>query len=603
MQRWNLNDLGPDFPADWSEYRALVLEMRASSAQYFELAVITAQGERSVRVHPFEGVWVRAAIPLWHFREPMTAGFDLASLGNKPRKTTMINFHRNQGPLVDVQGVRISIPNPVGSPTVEVRTITLAREDPGDAVIDALPLVDEFGQWIPAGWPEKARSLADLQAAWAREEETMPPAPEGLSPYGGYLGQRVQATGFFRVEQVDGRWWLVDPQGCLFYSAGADVIAPMMGTPIEGREEFFAALPPEPFRYAPRRGGSPAEASFTAWNLSRRYGERWAERWADMTLRRMTAWGLNTVASWSDSRLWDAQRRPYVVTLSGWGIEDSVMGLPDIYDEGYAQKIDQAAAAQCAPRSGDPWLLGYFVANEPAWPERELLLVDQILAGPPAPLQRALNQHLVQFGDSPAERTRFVHSTFEQFLALVTAAIRRHDPNHLNLGIRFGGTAPEAVIRMARAFDVYSHNIYSYAPDPAFLDRLYALTGRPMLIGEFHIGAPGRGLDAGLVQVPDQRERGAAYQYYVEQAAAHPAVVGTHWFQWWDQPSTGRMDGENYAIGLVDVTDRPYPHMVEALRRTHDRLFAVHSGAQPPTAQRPAGMGSDVISYHAPGED
>ena len=46
--------------------------------------------------------------------------------------------------------------------------------------------------------------------------------------------------------------------------------------------------------------------------------------------------------------------------------------------------------------------------------------------------------------------------------------------------------------------------------------------------------------------------------------------LGVHWFQWQDQPVLGRMDGENYNIGLVDVTNRPYPELVQAL--LHHRL-------------------------------
>jgi hypothetical protein len=97
---------------------------------------------------------------------------------------------------------------------------------------------------------------------------------------------------------------------------------------------------------------------------------------------------------------------------------------------------------------------------------------------------------------------------------------------------------------------------------------------------------PGRGLAAGLVQTRDQAERGVAYRYYVEQAASFPAFVGTGWFQWIDQPSTGRMDGENYNIGLVDVTDRPYKELVEAVKATNKRLLAVHSGKAAPFGQK-----------------
>ena len=85
----------------------------------------------------------------------------------------------------------------------------------------------------------------------------------------------------------------------------------------------------------------------------------------------------------------------------------------------------------------------------------------------------------------------------------------------------------------------------------------------------------------------DQAERGTAYRYYVEQAASFPAFIGSSWFQWVDQPSTGRMDGENYNIGLVDVTDRPYEPLIDAMKTTHRRLQAVHAGKSAPFDVRP----------------
>jgi hypothetical protein len=90
-----------------------------------------------------------------------------------------------------------------------------------------------------------------------------------------------------------------------------------------------------------------------------------------------------------------------------------------------------------------------------------------------------------------------------------------------------------------------------------------------------------------LRQTKNQQERSIAYRYYVENAIAHPAVIGTHWFQWIDQPATGRMDGENYNIGILDVTDQPYQELVEALQATHKRLFDVHSGKVPPFNEKP----------------
>jgi hypothetical protein len=58
------------------------------------------------------------------------------------------------------------------------------------------------------------------------------------------------------------------------------------------------------------------------------------------------------------------------------------------------------------------------------------------------------------------------------------------------------------------------------------------------------------------------------------------------------------MDGENYNIGFVDVTDRPYPELVEAAKATHKRLLEVHSAKTLPFSQRP--QASDVGSPSSP---
>lgn len=55
-------------------------------------------------------------------------------------------------------------------------------------------------------------------------------------------------------------------------------------------------------------------------------------------------------------------------------------------------------------------------------------------------------------------------------------------------------------------------------------------------------------------------------------------MVGCHWFQYVDEPVTGRyFDGENYNIGLVDVTDLPYGPLVEAASSVHERIYTLRS--------------------------
>ncbi|MCW5978936.1 MAG: hypothetical protein KIT09_12725 [Bryobacteraceae bacterium] len=584
--KWTLKELNPELPADWTGYDFLVLEMKASSPQRFYLTFYARDGAQRRQMHPLPNVWIRAAVPLQYYREPNRAGFDLASVGKVPRNSFWISTGGVYGPLNAVEAIGVTMQTPLGKPTVEIRSVRLAKQDPGSDILDKKPVVDEFGQWIPGDWPAKIGSLDQLKKEWAAEVAGLGAGDFGYCKYGGYANTKAKATGFFRVEQVDGRWWFVDPDGHLFFSTASTGIGSFGGEArLKGREDYYASLPPPDLApAATRRFGVPG---FYAWNLERRHGSAWKTKWIDLAVRRMEEWGMNTVGNWSDPGLWDARKKAYVVNLRGWGMETGYMGMPDVFSDEFPKIVDKAAAEQCAPRKNDPYLLGYFVANEPPWPGRESLVVDIILDRPPSTIQREAKAFLAG-GDTAERRKQFIYRAFDKYLEVINAAIRRHDPNHLNLGLRFGGSLPPPeMLRASAAFDVYSLNVYSVSVNPKLLEEIYQATKRPIIIGEFHFGMPGRGLAPGLVQVRDLAERGVAYRYYVEQAAAFPAFIGSSWFQWVDQPVTGRMDGENYNIGLVDVTDRPYADLVDAMKTTHRRLHDVHAGKTPAFDQRP----------------
>jgi len=221
------------------------------------------------------------------------------------------------------------------------------------------------------------------------------------------------------------------------------------------------------------------------------------------------------------------------------------------------------------PYRENPWLLGYFTFNEPSFPGRETRLCDLILSGEKRPIKKALQEHLAG-GDTPESRKQFIHNTFRIFITTVDRALERHDPNHLTLGIRFGQGAENEILELCKdVFDVFSFNCYDLYPREEMMDRFLAVTARPMFIGEYHFGTVDRGMAQSLWQVNSQEERGVAYRYYTEKAYAHPGLIGTSYFQWCDQDLTGRgNDGENYNCGLVDVTDRPYPCLVEAVSET-----------------------------------
>ena len=77
----------------------------------------------------------------------------------------------------------------------------------------------------------------------------------------------------------------------------------------------------------------------------------------------------------------------------------------------------------------------------------------------------------------------------------------------------------------------------------------------------------------GLRRTANQQDRADKYKSYVLGALRNPYIVGTHWFQYKDQATTGRGDGENYQIGFVDICDTPYPEIIQASREVGRNMY------------------------------
>ena len=492
-------------------------------------------------------------------------------------------------------------------------------------------IVDSFGQFLPGEWPEKVRSAEMLRARGAEEARTvaqwLADSPRrdrfgGLLEAGGF-----RATGFFRTEPRDGRWWLVTPEGNAFFSIGVDVIALTGETYVDGREFMFRDLPAPNGELAAHwserddRGGLWPERNrffdhgrafnFYTANLERKFGPHWRQLWREETVQRLEAWGFNTIGNWSEPDLWAMHRLPYTVPLwlegkFWWG------EIPDPFDPRFAMAVDKMAENAATQFGGDPWLVGYFVDNELAWGrgwstdprERYALAISTLNRGPESPAKSAFVAQLIEtyrepnrlaqaWGislaswdvlrgagfalptaslDKPAvisDLASFTRRFAEAYFRTVAEALHRHDPNHLYLGSRFAWRTPEAVEACGLWCDVVSFNLYqrALANGQGEWARFHAL-GKPALIGEFHFGSTDRGLFwEGLVGAGRESERGPAYSRYLRTVADNPDFVGAHWFQYIDEPLTGRtLDGENAHVGFVTVADLPYAGLAAAAR-------------------------------------
>lgn len=503
-------------------------------------------------------------------------------------------------------------------------------------VVATLPLFDRWGQYRHRTWPGKVAAEGDLAEARRREDGELArdPVPPGRDRWGGWAdGPQLAASGRFRTERLDGRWWLVDPDGRLFWSQGVNCVNVADHTPVDGREDWWqeatwndpafadAVLRAERVLHGDYRGSTPLCFSPLRANLRRIDGDAWSGRAVARSLRRLRSWGFTTIGNWSDPAANAAREVPYTVgvhprhpVLAGasgyWG------RICDPFDPAFAPGVAQALAA-LGEAGDDPWCLGVFIDNELSW-GRPGDLARWTLASPAAqPAKAALvaalrRRHgaiaalnaawgtaLASWDDllpatattpgagAQADLLAFGEDFREAYFAACRAAVRARNPAWLYLGCRANEQDPALLASMARHCDVISLNIYRELPSAFFPAGIPG--DRPLLVTEFHVGVRDRGLpQGGLLAAADADARAAAFTAYVRDALDHPALVGSHWFAWYDQSPSGRyLDGENYAVGLVDVTDRPHDALVAAARLLAQEMYPRHAGARPPAPARP----------------
>jgi hypothetical protein len=501
---------------------------------------------------------------------------------------------------------------------------TGTHTSPTACVTDAdpfFPFIDTFGQYKHKDWPGKTHSLAELKGQREAEAKELlaQSGPKDWDKYGGWVaGPQLNATGFFRTQKYQGKWWLVNPDGHLFFSHGIDCVRMVDTTPVEERADWFENFPGAQPEFAEFLGGgyalkghyagrSPQCFAFAAANLKRKYGPAWKPAYAAIIHQRLRSWGLNTIANWSDAGVFLMRRTPYTDNLGSHGVRmiegsEGYWGkFPDVFDPSFSNSVHGAMQAKRGGTANDPWCIGYFSDNEMSWGDETSLALGALKSpsdqaaklefiadlkvkyGDIAQLNTAWDTHHNSWGallesraapdpgKARADLTAFYTKSAETYFRTVRYAIKAEAPNQLYLGCRFAWVNDLADWAAGKYCDVISYNLYQRN----IADFKNPSSDKPLIIGEFHFGALDRGLfHTGLVPVENQAARAQAYKEYVLGALKHPQFVGTHWFQWMDEPTTGRAyDEENYQIGFLDVVDTPYRETIAASREVGGKLY------------------------------
>lgn len=483
------------------------------------------------------------------------------------------------------------------------------------------PFIDRYGQCTYADWPGKVRDDEELRKDIEREDAVLVRTglPRDFDEYGGYTksGWHEEGTGFFRVIRRGDYWWLISPEGNPCFYTGVNTLpgSRWPTTPVNDREFLFEWLPSEeePWSSAWLRNlhGSTDDIVYVCFhtaNLIRKYGAQvWAASAEERCLHRLKAWGFSGGGKWGAS--------PSIVScpVLSHGSTPKLGRHPDVFDATVREVFRRELEKQIIPRKDDPKVLGWSLGNE----YHEIITraeIAEILKKPShTPAKRALLDHAlnaiysgsverlsaawridVEDRDSlynvetgpPAEvleRLRCFYA--DRYYEFIYRTVKSIDPNHLYFGFwitPWWWESEEDWYLIARHCDVIGYDRYSVEFADDGFDRLLEATGKPVLCGEFSYPSSyqgRRGFGRYLIEIESDAAAGQLYERWVMAAARNPYCVGGLWFQYRNQPVTGRGPGigprlvhdEHYAFGLIDVTDRPKWELVKRMRKANQR--------------------------------
>lgn len=484
----------------------------------------------------------------------------------------------------------------------------------------AEPLIDRWGQSIQSPWSGKVKSDADLAAADATEQswlDALPPAC-GYDAWGGSViaGWRQTPTGSYTIAKRKGYWWLITPDGNpVFYTGVGDAPALTWDmTPLTGRTAMFADLPDrtDP-SYAAAWGhnvwgdsGSVDYFAFITSNLVRKFGGDWRERETALTERRIRGWAFSGLGKWA-TEVGDLPLLPVLYSST-----PTLVTHIDPFDASIQAQFRADIQSQVAGRANAKRILGWSYQNEiqgivmaaetqqilgmsSGVPAKRALLdyaVNTLYAGSVSKLAASwqitagtLDALYSTSPSPPANDLESLREYYENELhKFIYNTFKQADPNHLYFGFWIvpGWWADPSDWRIAAAnCDVLGYDRYAFSLLTPDLVALLSQLDKPSLIGEFSF-PPTYGMERGFAAYPwanaeGDAASGEAYKRWVLDAAREPSTVGVMWFQYRDEPLSGRgpgsgplpVYGEHYAFGLTDTTDRPKYDLVSRMREAN----------------------------------
>lgn len=422
----------------------------------------------------------------------------------------------------------------------------------------------------PGSWRQQATRLLDLLDGYQRVGE----APR-LSKYGGALDlPRSVGSGFFRVAQVDGRWWLIDPEGYRFINVGLSTVS----LPKDVNENFGSTG-----RWVQELTDQLRGTGFNGLGNNSHTNLQ--------SVKEPLCWVLRHNFLFSFAR----HKRLHEPASGTYGFPNRCMPVfhPEFpaWCEEYGKELQKTA--------NDPLLLGIMTENEIQCPWD---MLDRFLAleqaepdmrhGYTAAVAwlkaRKGVDDIKEVKLTRSDRYQFIAYAFEYYYKVVVPIVRKNDPNHLYLGsrINYGNGQfdnPWFWRMLPKYHDVVSVNYYArWGADRGEMEDWTAWANLPIIFTEWYAKA----LDvqpklanthgAGWV-VRTQEDRARYYQHFALAALETPIVVGWHFFKYRDDPPEAKaldnFGGANK--GMYDIYGKPHLPLLQSSAAVNREKYAL----------------------------
>ena len=400
------------------------------------------------------------------------------------------------------------------------------------------------------GWGNQQTKLVSMIPGFSSISD----GKDDCTRYGTNKYLRTDSTGYFYVKKIDGRWWMVDPNGY----AGINMAVTSFSS--SNVQNDYDLVKQDGFNGSGNFLTSDGQ-TFTMYNPYNYNLFSYTRK-------------LNFFLNYKNIRNTYYPNTPSIVLGS--------LNYVTVFDPAFATYCDQTCKSLVLPSANERDLLGYFTDNEINFNQDQLQNIVRDLPVGDACRDSALvfaasrgltATDCINYSSNVTEAMKqdFAISLATKYYKTVSAAIHKYDTNHMILGSRLNGRprAIQGVVNASQQYmDVTSVNFYDkFSPNEQIALSTWT-NNKPCLVTEFYIKdintfAATQSGDGWYVN--GQASRGDFYQNTCLQLLKNSCFIGWQYFKYQDDSDSNK--------GIIDGSGNEYTGMTTFMKELNKQIY------------------------------